>query len=165
MTKKLVPVIMGSGSDDRSEHNKRLYAALERYRLPFDRRVASAHKHPAYLLEILEEYDLVSGLSVVYITVAGRSDALSGAVAANTANPVIACPPYSERYAGLAIISTFYTPSASPPMLVIEPENAALAAARIFAMADSEMRLQLLRDINETKGYIETQDGEVRKPR
>lgn len=34
---------------------------------------------------------------VVYIAVAGRSDALSGVMSANTVNPVIACPPYGEK--------------------------------------------------------------------
>lgn len=52
---KLVPVIMGSKSDDGSEHNQKLYKALEKYGLPFERRVASAHKHPEYLLRILQD--------------------------------------------------------------------------------------------------------------
>lgn len=155
---KLVPVIMGSKTDDRSEHNKKLYAALEKYGLPFERRVASAHKHPQYLLDILEEYDSRTGLSIVYITVAGRSDGLSGTTAANTVNPVIACPPPSSEYAGLIALSTFYMPSKTPPLYVKDTENAALAAARIFAMNDQELRKRLAKEIIEMREGIEMDD-------
>ncbi len=158
---RLVPVIMGSKSDDSSEHNKKLYTALERYGMPYARRIASAHKHPAYLLGILEEYD-ASGLSIVYITVAGRSDALSGAVAANTVNPVIACPPPSSEYGGMTVVSTIYTPSRSPPMYVKDPENAALAVARIFAMNDQELRERLRQEIVEMRTGIENDDQSIR---
>ena len=34
---------------------------------------------------------------VVFVTVAGRSNALSGVVAANTHRPVIACPPFKDK--------------------------------------------------------------------
>ncbi len=155
---RLVPVIMGSRSDDKSEHNKKIYAALEKYGLPFERRVASAHKHPGYLLEVLEEYDSRTGLSIVYITVAGRSDGLSGTASANTVNSVIACPPPSSEYAGMTALSSFYMPSKSSPMYVRDPENAVLAAARIFAMNDSELRKRLAKEIIEMREGIESDD-------
>ena len=34
---------------------------------------------------------------VIYITVAGKSNALSGVVAANSKRPVIACPPFADK--------------------------------------------------------------------
>ncbi|MBI2232766.1 MAG: AIR carboxylase family protein [Candidatus Aenigmarchaeota archaeon] len=160
---KLVPVIMGSRSDHNTEHNKKLYAALDRYGLPFEPRVASAHKHPSYLAQMIAETDARTGLSVVYITIAGRSDGLSGTVAANTVNPVIACPPYSDKFAGLPVLSTVYTPSMSAPMYVQDPENAALAAAKIFSMSDKELRARLVRDIIEMQGKIEEDDMNLLK--
>ena len=38
-----------------------------------------------------------SGRRIIYITVAGRSNALSGVVACNTRYPVIACPPFKDK--------------------------------------------------------------------
>ncbi len=156
---RIGPVIMGSKSDDGTEHNQKLYAALKKLSLPYERRVASAHKYPDYLLGVLEGYDSVVDMHVVYITVAGRSDGLSATAAANTINPVIACPPPSDRYGGMVHLSTVYTPSRSCPMYVMDPENAALAAARIFAMNDMELRVSLREDIRKMKEAIENDDS------
>ncbi len=163
MMTKLVPVIMGSKSDHDTEHNKKLFTALDRYGLPFEPRIASAHRHPSYLVYVITEIDARPDLSIVYITTAGRSDGLSGTVAANTVNPVIACPPYNEKFAGLPVLSTVYTPSMSTPMYVQDPENAALAAAKIFAMSDKELRARLFRDIIEMQGKIEDDDRRLIK--
>jgi phosphoribosylaminoimidazole carboxylase PurE protein len=157
----IVPVIMGSKSDDGTEHNKKLYAALEKHSLPYHRRVASAHKYPGHLLKVLEEYDSQTGLFVVYITVAGRSDGLSATTSANTVNPVIACPPPSDKYGGMVNLSTFYVPSRTCPMYVMDPENAALAAARIFAMTDPELQASLREDIVTMKQSIEDDDEDM----
>ena len=86
---------------------------------------------------------------------------MSGTVAANTVNPVIACPPPSNEYAGLVIVSTIYTPSRSAPMYIKDPENAALAVAKIFAMTDEELRERLMRDIIEMKKGIERDNMEL----
>ena len=61
--------------------------------MDYEFRVASAHKTPQKVLEILKEFEAEK---VVYVTVAGRSNALSAFVDANTSKPVIACPPYSK---------------------------------------------------------------------
>ena len=34
---------------------------------------------------------------IIFVTVAGRSNALSGVVACNTQCPVIACPPFKDK--------------------------------------------------------------------
>lgn len=160
MPQPFVPIIMGSGPD--LNHAKKISAGLDKWLIGYDYRVASAHKHPEYVLRIIEEYDKNSGLSVVYITVAGRSDALTGFVAANTQNPVIGCPPYSDRYAGLPVLSTIYMPSRTPAMFVQDPENAALAAVKIFAMSNEELKTGLQRFLAETKERIEAADKEIR---
>src|SRR6266700_3857649 len=72
-------------------------------------RVCSAHKATERLLEILHGYEQDGPL--VYITIAGRSNALSAVVDANTRYPVIACPPYSDRYAGMDVLSSLRLPS------------------------------------------------------
>ena len=72
----------------------------------------------------------------VYITVAGRSNALSGVVDANSRHPVIACPPYGERFGGMDLLSSVRMPGGVAPMLVLDPEAAALAAAKILGVGD-----------------------------
>lgn len=76
---------------------------------------------------------------VVFITVAGRSNALSGFVDAQTHCPVIACPPYSERFGGADIFSNLRMPSSVAPLVVLEPEAAALAAAKIIGLVDKDI--------------------------
>jgi phosphoribosylaminoimidazole carboxylase PurE protein len=75
----------------------------------------------------------------VYITVAGRSNALSGFVDAAVRAPVIACPPPSDSFGGADIYSSLRMPSAVAPALVLEPANAALLAAKILGLADGQV--------------------------
>lgn len=154
-----VPIIMGSEKD--LDHVKKISSGLEKWNLPFEYRVASAHKHPAYLLQLIHDYDN-SGLSIVYVTVAGRSDGLSATASANTPNPVVACPPYSEKYGGASVFSTFYVPSKSCPMLVEDPANVGDAVAKIYALSDSELREQLIGQMKLTQQEIEEADRKLR---
>ncbi len=128
-----VIILLGSKSDH--EHRAAIAGGLDRYGVSHETRIASAHRVTRYLLEMLEAYE-ASSQPRVYITVAGRSNALSGVVDANSRHPVIACPPYSERFGGMDILSTLRMPGGVAPLLVLEPEAAALAAAKILAMAD-----------------------------
>ena len=77
----------------------------------------------------------------MFITVAGMSDALSGLSDANVASPVIACPPRSEEFAQLDVLSSMRTPPGVGPMLSLEPANAALSAAKILGLSDSEVHV------------------------
>jgi phosphoribosylaminoimidazole carboxylase PurE protein len=76
----------------------------------------------------------------VYITVAGRSNALSGMVDAQVSAPVIACPPYSEKFSGGDLLSSLRVPSGVAPAVVLEPEGAALLAAKILAMGEPALK-------------------------
>jgi phosphoribosylcarboxyaminoimidazole (NCAIR) mutase len=67
------------------------------------------------------------------ITIAGRSNALSGVVACNTPWPVFACPPFKDKMDMMVNIhSTLQMPSNTPVMTVLEPGNLAIAVHRIF---------------------------------
>jgi len=127
-------IIMGSKSD--LDWAKKIVDALRVFGIETIIRVASAHKTPLKVLEIIQEYEKED---VVFVTVAGRSNALSGFVDANTSRPVIACPPYSDKFAGMDILSTLRMPSGVSPMMVLEPEQAGLAVAKIFALRDKEL--------------------------
>jgi len=96
--------------------------------------VASAHKNTQLVLDTIKQYDACLE-KVIYVTVAGRSNALSGVVAANSTRPVIACPPFVDKMDMLVNInSTLQCPSAVPVLTVLEPMNVALAIERIFIL-------------------------------
>ena len=127
-------VIMASERD--LEFCRDIVKHLKILGVDYEFRVASAHKTPDKVLEILKESE---GKKIVYITVAGRSNALSAFVDANTSKPVIACPPYSEKFSGADIYSSLRVPSGIGSVVTIEPEGAAVAVAKIFAVEDREL--------------------------
>jgi 5-(carboxyamino)imidazole ribonucleotide mutase/phosphoribosylaminoimidazole-succinocarboxamide synthase len=115
-----VPIIMGSRAD--LEHAQVIAAELKAFGIASELRVASAHKAARYLLDLLAGYE-ADPRPKVYITVAGRSNALSGMVDANVAAPVIACPPYSDRFGGADLFSSLRMPSGVAPAVVLEPNR------------------------------------------
>ena len=153
-------IIMGSGGDE--EFTKPIRAMLKKLVLPYELRIASAHKTPRKLLQILEEYES-SDDRIVYITVAGRSNALSGFVDANTRHPVIACPPSSEKFTLVDIYSSLRMPSGVSPMVVLEPENAALAAAKILALSNQGINQKVLDYQQDSKNKIASDDEKFKK--
>jgi 5-(carboxyamino)imidazole ribonucleotide mutase len=151
-------VIMGSERDLEFCHEIAKYLKL--LEVEYEFRVASAHKTPEKVLEILKEFEKEK---IVYITVAGRSNALSAFVDANTSKPVIACPPYSEKFAGADIYSSLRVPSGIGSLVTIEPEGAAIAAAKILALADKELEKRVAYYQLAKKKAIEKADDAVKK--
>ena len=151
-------IIMGSERD--LEFCREIAKHLKTLGVDFEFRVASAHKTPGKVLEILKEFE---GEKVVYVTVAGRSNALSAFVDANTSKPVIACPPYSEKFGGADIYSSLRVPSGVGSVVTVEPEGAAIAAAKILAVGDEKLE-KYVRDYQlGKKKEIEKADETVRK--
>ena len=135
-----VVIIMGSLAD--REHVDKIARACQEFGLEVEMRVASAHKSPRYLLEMLAGFEAGPD-SVVYITVAGRSNALGGMVDASVAAPVITCPPVSSAFGGADLYSSLRMPTGVAPLVVLEPTAAALAAAKILALSDSALRQRI----------------------
>jgi 5-(carboxyamino)imidazole ribonucleotide mutase len=162
MQKQQVVIIMGSKRD--LSFATPIGNVLEKFGIDYEYRIASAHKTPRDLLKILEEYEK-SGNRIVYITVAGRSNALSGLVDANTKHPVIACPPYSEKFGGADIYSSLRTPSGVAPLVVLNPEDAALAAAKILGVGNSGLSEKVVKFQLEKKLEVKTADKKVRGKR
>ena len=124
-------LIMGSTFDE--PHAKKITDKLDDYGISWEQHAASAHKQPRKVLEILKNNE--SEKNLVYITIAGRSNALSGFVAANSEFPTIGCPPFSDKADMLVNIhSTLQMPSNTPVLTVIDPGNCALAVKRIFGV-------------------------------
>ncbi|HOP95100.1 MAG TPA: 5-(carboxyamino)imidazole ribonucleotide mutase [Dictyoglomaceae bacterium] len=152
-----VVIIMGSKGD--LEWCKRIANTLEFFEVPYTMRVASAHKVPLKVLDIIKDYEKED---VVFITVAGRSNALSGFTDANTTKPVIACPPYSDKFSGVDVFSTLRMPSGVAPLTVLEPEEAALSAIKILSLKYPELSEKIKRYQEEKRAEIEKADEEVR---
>lgn len=137
----MVVILLGSKSD--LGWGNQIAKHLVEFKIVYKVHIASAHKTPEYLLNLIKNYEK-SNKQIVYICVAGRSNALGGIVDAQTKYPVINCPPYSEKYGGLDILSSLRMPSGVAPLTVLEPEQAALATAKIFALSDKKMRAKLV---------------------
>jgi len=138
MTAKVI-LIMGSKSD--LAHAQAITKTLQALDIPSAMRVCSAHKATSRLLELLGEYEESGPL--VYIAIAGRANALGAVMDANTRHPVISCPPYSDRFGGGDIYSSLRLPSGIATPTIMEPDGAALLAAKILAVADDALATRL----------------------
>jgi 5-(carboxyamino)imidazole ribonucleotide mutase len=151
-------ILMGSEKD--LEFCREIAKHLKRLAVNYVFRVASAHKTPENVLAILKEFE---NENIVYVTVAGRSNALSAFVDANTTKPVIACPPYSEKYGGADIFSSLRVPSGIGSVVTIEPEGAAIAVAKIFALSNKELDKQVKIYQANKKADIKKSDEQAKK--
>lgn len=133
----LIIILMGSQADQ--AHCQKIADAAKIFGIDVVMRVGSAHKTPEHVLAILREYE-ADLRPKVYVTVAGRSNALSGFVDGAVNSPVIACPPPSDAFGGADIFSSLRMPSAIAPALVLDPANAALLAAKILGLSDGAVR-------------------------
>ena len=143
---EFVIIIAGSESDD--PFVQRIKNSLREHGIYSVDYALSAHKNTSQVMELLRYYESVDDGSgdncgdiitpfqkkrIIYVTVAGRSNALSGVVACNTSYPVIACPPFKDKSDMMVNInSTLQMPSKVPVMTILEPGNVALAIKRMF---------------------------------
>ena len=151
-------ILMGSDRD--LEFCRGIAKYLKLLGVEYVFRVASAHKTPEQALAILKEFE---NEKVIYITVAGRSNALSAFVDANTVKPVIACPPYSEKYGGADIYSSLRVPSGIGSTVTIEPEGAAIAAAKILALEDKTLEKRVEEHQEAKKKVLEKANDAMKK--
>lgn len=149
-------IIMGSKAD--IKWCEKIADGLSGFGIEAVLRVASAHKVPLKCLDIIREYEDSAG---IFITVAGRSNALSGFSDAQTSLPVIACPPYGEKYGGADVFSTINMPSGVAPMLVADAGNAALAAAKVLALKDGSVLAKVKAYQAKLRETIENDDEEI----
>jgi 5-(carboxyamino)imidazole ribonucleotide mutase len=101
--------------------------------------------------------------NVVYITVAGLSDALSGVVAGYSKYPVIACPPDSEKFEWSKAFSSMITPEGVPVSFVAKPENAALAAVKILALSNHSLHEEIKKYQQRKEAEVIEADKEIKK--
>lgn len=139
---KKVGIVMGSDSD--LPIIKKATDTLKELDIPFEVHIYSAHRTP----EEARDFSIKArenGFGVI-ICAAGMAAHLAGAVAANTTLPVIGIPCKSSVLDGMdALLSTVMMPPGIPVATVAinGGANAALLAAQIIAVEDSELATKL----------------------
>ena len=141
-TTPLVGIIMGSASD----HEVMVAAAdvLDRFGVPFEIRVVSAHRTPEDMVAYAKEAQ-GRGLKVI-IAGAGGAAHLPGMVAALTTLPVIGVPVAQPRLDGMdSLLSIVQMPRGVPVATVAinNATNAGLLALRMLALADENLSIAL----------------------
>ena len=139
---KKVAIIMGSDSD--LPVVEKAVNMLTELKVPYEVHVFSAHRTPLEAKEFSENAE-GNGVGVI-IAAAGMAAHLAGAVAANTVLPVIGIPIKSQNLGGMeALLSTVQLPSGIPVATVAidGAANAAILAAQIIAVGDSELKARL----------------------
>jgi fusion protein PurCD len=159
MKDAFVLIVMGSRSDE--EHAQAIAAALEPYGVAVLRRVVSAHKVPEAIPTLAAACNASLEPGAV-IAVAGASNGLGGALAANLNLPVINCPPFRDQVDLLLNVnSSLMMPSRVPAMTVLRPAEAAAAALRALNLP--RLRRRFSAEIAEMKAALTADDEEVRR--
>jgi len=156
-----VAMVMGSKSD--VKHAEKIKSHLEKYDVKNQMRIISAHKNGERLVEFSEMINhAIEPVSV--IAIAGRSNGLGGALAANLNVPVINCPPFSDKTdLMLNINSSLIMPSNTPAVTTVHPDNAALAAIRSLQVP--AFKEQMTKEIQNMKQGLIKDDEEIRGTR
>jgi len=140
----LVAVVMGSSSD--WETMKHACETLERFGVPHERQVVSAHRTPVQAAEFASGAEK-RGLEVI-IAGAGGAAHLAGVLAAYTVVPVLGVPMQSAALQGLdSLLSIVQMPGGIPVgTLAIGKAgatNAGLLAVSILANSRPDLRAKL----------------------
>ena len=167
MKKHQVHVIMGSAND--ADVMLAARDVLDSLAIPHEISVASAHRSPDRLQEIVRKADR-EGVDV-FIAGAGMANHLAGSVAALTTQPVIGVPLSSAggTVFGLngadALLSTVQMPPGVPVLTVgvDRAENAAIAAAQIVGIYDADVAKRLKTARGELLKKVLNGDADVKK--
>lgn len=128
-----IAVVM-AGSDSDMPHIEKIKEALGEYGIKSQARICSAHKQPGMCENIVKKYNN-SLEPVVFIAVAGGTDALSGVASFHSIYPVISCPPDPSNYH-----SGINNPPGSSNSLILRPANAARHAAQILSCHNDRIK-------------------------
>ncbi len=156
MGKPIVGIVMGSASD--GPIMEEAAAILERFKVPHETIVASAHRSP----ERTREYARTAqerGLQVI-IAGAGGAAHLAGSIAAETVLPVIGVPIDSSPLQGMdALLATVQMPAGVPVATMAVgkagAKNAAILAVQILSLHQPELHKKLLAYKKELASQVE----------
>ncbi|MBE6413615.1 MAG: 5-(carboxyamino)imidazole ribonucleotide mutase [Verrucomicrobiaceae bacterium] len=139
MEKPLVSIVMGSVSDwDTMRH---CAETLEKFSIPYERNIASAHRTPEKAVEIASTAK-DRGVKVI-IAAAGGAAHLAGVLAAHTRLPILGVPMKGWATDGMdSLLSTVQMPRGIPVMTLAIGKagavNAAISALQMLALSSPE---------------------------
>lgn len=162
MTSKKVAVLMGSKSD--LPKLQGCIDCLAKLEISHELRIMSAHRTP----EIVAEFAgtaAAKGFGVI-VAAAGGAAHLAGVVAAHSLLPVIGIPVENGAFKGLdALLSTVQMPGGIAVACVGVggggATNAALLAAQILALSDSELAQRLAEERRQRRAQVIEDDREL----
>jgi len=155
----LVGVVMGSTSD--WETMRHAAETLERFGVPYEKRVVSAHRTPKLLASYAAAAE-ARGLEVI-VAGAGGAAHLPGMLAAQTAVPVLGVPVESRALKGLdSLLSIAQMPAGVPVGTLAIGAPGAVNAGLLAVAILSNTRPELRRALN---GYRSKKTRDVLKSR
>jgi len=142
--------------------------ALQRFGVPFELRICSAHRSLHATLDYVQKAE-ARGIKVI-IAGAGRAAHLAGVIAGLTTLPVIGVPLDSGSLQGLdALLSIAQMPGGVPVATMAIGEagarNAGVLAARILAISDDALRRKLISFKEALASEVEERDRTLQKRR
>jgi len=161
METKKVLIVMGSDSD--FDQLEPAWKVLDTLGVPYEVRVASAHRTPA-VVQKLAEGARDAGFGVV-LAAAGGAAHLAGVVAAHTTLPVLAVPIANGTLGGMdALLSSVQMPPGIPlaSVGIAGTKNAGLYAAAILGASDPAVAAKLAEFRGAMHAKVEKADARVR---
>jgi 5-(carboxyamino)imidazole ribonucleotide mutase len=157
-----VAVVMGSDSD--LPTMQPAVAVLERFGIPAEVRVLSAHRTP---LEMVDFAQQAAGRGIrVVIAGAGGAAHLPGMVASLTTLPVIGVPVQTRALSGVDSLHSIVQMPAGIPVATVaigNGANAGLLAVQILATADPALADALAAYRAELHGQVRAKDGRLQE--
>jgi len=132
------------GSDSDGEIMSQACAALDEAGIPYEMKVASAHRSPERTKQVIADAERDG--AAVFIAGAGMAAHLPGVVASFTTKPVIGVPLGGGALQGLdALLAVVQMPPGIPVATVAigGARNAGVLAAQIMALGDSALAERL----------------------
>merc|ERR1712107_146704 len=142
--------------DSDMPHLETLKKELAKFNIPSQIRICSAHKQPARLQALIQDYNK-STEPVLMVGCAGGTDALSGTASYLSTFPVISCPPYGMNNTCLT------NPPGSSNGYIMKPANVAKFAAQFFAQQCPQVAAALDASIAEKIRKLEQADEQLLK--
>ena len=157
---KKVAVIMGSDSD--LPVVKGALEELDKFGIPYEVHVMSAHRTPALAAEFASNAKK-NGFGVI-LSAAGKAAHLGGVLAAHTTLPVVGIPVKSSTLDGLdALLATVQMPKGIPVATVAidGAANAAILAAQMLALSDPEIDAKLEQMKADMEQGVKAKDAKI----
>ena len=157
-----VLIMMGSDSD--LAVMREAADILERFGVPWEMRISSAHRSPARTMALASE---AAGRGIrIIIAGAGMAAHLAGVIAAKTTLPVIGVPMPGGALNGVdALYSTVQMPGGIPVATMAigkaGAKNAGLFAVQVLALTDVRLADALLEYRREMEQEVEDKDTEL----